>query len=143
LLYSLASDEYIDDVPHGDQYDLWRSRLSLDEYRSIMSELAGRIEGNAVLTSSWIPGADWSLTPFHAIYENACREDHDASRRFFGLLVRQAFLEDDDVWAFGRYEKDGRPIEGLTYFRLSNPRPRRAAKRTRSGCDRTAWARGV
>lgn len=25
-----------------------------------------------------------------------------------------------NIWAFGSYEKDGVPIEGLTYFKLKN-----------------------
>jgi hypothetical protein len=62
---------------------------------------------------------------FQPIYEKACRRDVDAAARFFGLLVWEVVRDDDRVWSFGRYEKDGIPIEGLTYFRLSKPPQRR------------------
>ena len=121
MLYSLDSQRYIYDIPHKRDYDVWRARLSDNEYAVIMHELESRIEGNEIVTSSWIPGADWTGSVFQPIYDRACRTDFDASARFFGLLVWEAVLNDEEVWSFGRYEKEGVPIEGLTYFKLSNP----------------------
>ena len=120
MLYSIDSQHYIYDVPHQPDYDVWRGRLSGNEYVAIMRELESRIQGDEILTSSWIPGADWTGSVFQPIYEKACRRDFDASARFFGLLVWEAVLNDEDVWAFGRYEKEGVPIEGMTYFKLSS-----------------------
>lgn len=124
MLYSLDSRRYIETIPHKRDYDIWRSRLTQSEYDAIMEELQSRIEGDEIVTSSWIPGADWTGTVFEPIYSKACRCDFDAAARFFGLLVWEAVLNHPDVWSFGRYEKDGVPIEGLTYFKLRNPPPR-------------------
>jgi hypothetical protein len=43
----------------------------------------------------------------------------DASARFFGILLWQVMMDRPEAWGFGRYEKDGAPIEGMTYFRLT------------------------
>lgn len=32
-------------------------------------------------------------------------------------------IEHPEAWSFGRYELDGIPIEGLTYFRIEAPQP--------------------
>ena len=120
-LYSLDSLSYVRDVPHKSDFLIWRSRLSDAELQAIGKELSSRISGSEVATSSWIPGADWSGTVFQPIYEKACREDFSAAARFFGILVWEAFMNDTSTWSFGRYEKNGIPIEGLTYFKIDNP----------------------
>jgi hypothetical protein len=88
----------------------------------ICDNLNSRFEGHEVDTSSWIPGADWSLTPFQPIYE-ALQDEVDAGL-FFGLIVWHVVMDRDDCWSFGRYEKDGAPIKGMTYFRIDNPAQR-------------------
>jgi hypothetical protein len=40
------------------------------------------------------------------------------------LILWQVIRKRDDVWSYGRYKKNGIPIEGLTYFRLPNPPPK-------------------
>jgi len=75
-----------------------------------------------VQTSSWIHGADCNGTVFNPIYTRACNGDERAAAKGFGLIVWDTFLRRDDGWAFGRYEKDGAPIEGLTYFKIDPPR---------------------
>lgn len=121
MLYSLDSGEYIDYIPHRKDFDVWRSRLSQDEYSAIVQELNSRIDGDEIVTSSWLPGSDWSGTVFEPIYEKACQMNEEAAAKFFGLLLWEVVLNHPDVWSFGRYEKDGVPIEGMTYFKLSDP----------------------
>jgi hypothetical protein len=121
MLYSIESKSEITSIPHAQDYTQWRSRLTDAEYAAIVAELDSRIEGTEVQTSSWIPGADWTGTVFQPIYEKACRRDEDAAARFFGLIVWDVFMQHDDWWAFGRYEKDGIPIRGLTYFKIDPP----------------------
>jgi hypothetical protein len=48
-------------------------------------------------------------------------ESERLSALFFGLLVWQVVM-DRDCWSFGRYEKEGIPIRGMTYFRIDCPR---------------------
>lgn len=108
----------ITDVPHGRDFDTWRRRLSPAEIDAIKQALEDRIDSDEVHTSSWIPGADWTGTPYEPIYVTACRHDEQAAARCFGLFVWETFMEHDAEWSFGRFEKDGTPIEGLTYFRI-------------------------
>ena len=119
MLWSIDSNEEITGIPYRKDYDRWRSGISDDEHRAIIDDLAGRIHGTEVQTSSWIPGDDWTDTVFDPIYSKACGNDPVASAKFFGLLLWEVMLNDDAYWAFGRYEKDGIPIEGLTYFKVN------------------------
>jgi hypothetical protein len=68
-----------------------------------------------------MPGSDWSQTVFDPIYSVACQCDEEAAGKFFGLILWVVVKDRPDVWSYGRYEKDGIPIRGLTYFRLDNP----------------------
>jgi hypothetical protein len=124
MLYSFDSESEITTIPRSRlrDYELWRGRLTGEEYQAILDELDCRIEGAEVQTSSWIPGSDWSGTVFHPIYERACFGDESAAAKFFGLIVWDVFLRHSEWWSFGRYEKDGIPIQGLTYFKIGSPR---------------------
>jgi hypothetical protein len=52
------------------------------------------------------------------IFDVACGMSFEASAKFFGILLWQVIIGRPEAWGFGRYEKDGVPIEGMTYFRL-------------------------
>jgi len=118
MLYNIDKKQYMDFIPYEDDFNTWRRRITEDEYNRIFDELNTRIEGDEIHTSSWIPGSDWSGTVFEPIYEKACRQDIDASAKFFGLILWEVIRRRDDVWSYGRYEKNGIPIKGLTYFKL-------------------------
>lgn len=121
MLWSIDSDEEIKNIPYKKDYDRWRSGISDSEHSAILDELSTKIHGTEIQTSSWIPGDDWTDTVYDPIYSKACLQNSVASAKFFGLLVWETMLNDDSYWAFGRYEKDGIPIEGLTYFKV-NPK---------------------
>ena len=121
MLYSIEKRRYMDFIPYEDEFTVWRSRLTDEQYERIFDELNSRIDGDEVHTSSWIPGADWSATVFEPIYSIACQHDEEASGKFFGLILWEVVRSRDDVWSYGRYEKNGIPIKGLTYFKLLNP----------------------
>ena len=123
MLYSIPDMKRIDYVPHSNDYDRWLAALNAVDpkaYQCICKELNARFDKREVDTSSWIPGSDWSGTPFDAIYW-ACQQDETAAGLFFGLLVWQVVMDREDCWSFGRYEKDGTPIKGMTYFRIDCP----------------------
>ena len=104
-------------IPHRYDYDVWRSRLTHDELQAIQDELNQRVSGTEVHTSSWIPGSDWTGTVYQPIYD-AC-QDQESAAKFFGLFLWEVMMNrEGEAWCFGRYEKDGIPIEGLTYFRV-------------------------
>jgi hypothetical protein len=119
MLYAIdGGRKLVTSVPHRREFRLWKSRLTAQEIAEIKRALDAKIDSDEVHTSSWIPGADWSGTPYEPIYLRACRRDEQAAAKCFGLLVWEVFLERSEAWSFGRFEKDGFPIAGLTYFRI-------------------------
>jgi hypothetical protein len=67
--------------------------------------------------AGWMPGHDWTGTVFEPIY-HACGRRVDTAALLFGLIVFKVFMYREDYWGCGRYEKDGKPIHSMTYFRL-------------------------
>ena len=123
MLYSVPDVRRIDHVPHAEEYRAWRTaldRIDPQAYQRIHIELDCRFDENEVDTSSWIPGSDWAGTVWEPIY-HACGQDTVSAGLFFGLLVWQVALDRADYWSFGRYEKGGVPIRGMTYFRIDCP----------------------
>lgn len=118
MIYSIESENTINTIPYKDEYDVWRSRLSDHEYEAIIQDLTGKIGATNIQTSSWMPGKNWAGTVFAPIYSKACLSDYEQAAKFFGLLVWESFPNHSDYWAFGRYELDGVPIQGLTYFKV-------------------------
>ena len=119
MLVDINTRESIDRIPHSREYDVWKTRLSqLDPtaFGTIFNELNRRVSGSKVHTSSWIPGRDWRGTVFQPIY-HAC-QDQETAAKFFGLILWEVMKKRDEAWSFGKYEKDGIPIKGLTYFRV-------------------------
>ena len=123
-LYSVDAGQYVDYIPHREDFERWRSRLNDERFGSICDELLSMIDGGEIHTAGWMPGSDWTGTPWEPIYTDACEYDQGASGRCFGLFVWAVLMEHPETWAFGRYEKDGVPIQSMTYFRLGNPPPR-------------------
>ena len=120
MLFAITSTgrRAIAEIPHREAFELWTGRLSEEQLQVICAYLSRRVDGSEVHTSSWIPGSDWTDTVFQPIYEVACGYDPDAAARCFGLILWHVMMERPENWSFGRYEKDGVPIEGLTYFRI-------------------------
>ncbi len=101
----------------GRTYALIRKRLSSNELLEIRNRLDVMIGNGEIFTSSWMPGNDWRGTPFQAIFETAALHDKQTSALMFGLLVWEAFERHPDTWYTGKFEKDGVPINGRTYFK--------------------------
>ena len=118
MLLNIDTKKEITQTPHKNEYDLWMSRLTKEDILAIKTEICGRIEGDEIATAGWIPGSDWSNTPFQPIYEKACRFDVISAGKCFGLMVWQVIMEHEDRWAFGRYELNNIPIESMTYFKV-------------------------
>ena len=106
-LYSVDSQRYVDTIPHPENFELWRARLTSEQFDAICRELRSMIDGNEIHTAGWMPGSNWIGTSWEPIYTDACLRSREASG-----------------YCFGRYKKDGMPIVGMTYFRLDSPPPR-------------------
>lgn len=126
MLFNLDIREYMDDVPRlfKKEYSTWIKKLPAEQLKTIKHSLEEMIDADEIHTSSWMPGSDWSGTVFYPIYETACRCNEDHAAICFGLILREVIIEHSDVWAYGKYEKDGVPIKGTTYFKLADPPPR-------------------
>ena len=87
MLWDVYNNKEITRIPHKAEYDVWTSRLTRDQIQSIKAEIIRRIDGDEIATAGFLPGSDWSGTPFHPIYETACRSDEEAAGKCFGLMV--------------------------------------------------------
>jgi hypothetical protein len=89
------------------------------EIASIKKQLNEMIDGTEIQTAGWMPGKDWTGSPFQSIYEKAALYNRDVAARCFGIMVWEVFMERPEKWTSGRFEKDGEPIGSMTYFRVA------------------------
>src|SRR5258705_13661144 len=87
MLISVETLEPITHIPNEREYRYWRKRLTDEQYSAIESEIERRMGAGEVQTAGWIPGDDWSNTPFEPIYSDACVYDAVASWLCFGLCL--------------------------------------------------------
>lgn len=117
MLVDLMSGEPIRRVPYEAEYRRLMSRMLPEEIAAIKARLNEMVEGTEIQTAGWMPGADWTDTPFDPIYQKAARCNQEVAARCFGLIVWEVFMERPEKWTSGRFEKDGEPIGSRTYFR--------------------------
>jgi hypothetical protein len=100
--------------------DWWRKMLKND-LPAIKAELNALIDAGDVHVSSWMPGSDWSGTPYQPIYEKAAGGDVEEAAKIFGQIVWEVFQERPERWASQPAgEIRGKPVNGRTYFRLQH-----------------------
>ena len=109
-------------VPHEPEFNALRGRLSEGEFDEMVARINQLIDesGAEIATAGWLPGSDWTGTPFEPIYTKAARRDYDQSARFFGQLVWYTVMQRPETWGSGQYEVEGRDIGSRTYFRLGH-----------------------
>jgi len=66
-LHSVDSQSCVDNIPHRETFELWRSRLTGEQFDAICDELRGMIDGSEIHTAGWMPGNDWTGTPWEPI----------------------------------------------------------------------------
>lgn len=125
-LFSIDGDE-MTTVPHEDQFEGWKSRLTAQEIDAIHNEFDGLINrklssAEEILTSSWMPkelchddGHEWYGTPFFVIWEKSCRQNWEQTGWCFGLFLWEHMMNRDEDWCF--YKSGDDEIRGTTYFR--------------------------
>lgn len=118
MLVDMMSGKVITQVPFVREYRAWMALMTLLEINLIKQELNAKINGTQIQTAGWMPGADWTGTPFQPIYEKAARYNTDIAARCFGLMVWDVFMNRPEKWTSGRFEKDGEPIGSRTYFQV-------------------------
>lgn len=117
MLFNIDTGKLVTKDPHKDNFKTWRDRLSDTEFNAIVNQLNSLIDKDEIHTSSWMPGNDWTGTVYEPIYTKACNCDENLSGMCFGLFVWYVFKERPDEWYHGKFENNGIPIGGMTYFR--------------------------
>jgi hypothetical protein len=122
VLIDIDSGNFINSVPFRRDFDTLRARLSEPEFDAMVARINELIDdtGSEIATAGWLPGSDWTGTPFEPIYAKAAREDFGRSAMFFGQLVWYTVMKRPERWGSGRYQVDGRDIGSRTYFRLKD-----------------------
>lgn len=116
MLWSFDSGAKVERLPHEREFLAWRKKLSDADYERVVEAISEAIGDDEVSTAGWIPGHDWTDTPYEPLYY-ACGKDSEQAGRFFGLIVFKLLMDREDrAWGFGRYEKNGVPITSMTYF---------------------------
>jgi len=118
MLFNL-SQQKIEDIPHKKDYDLWKSRLTDDQYVQIMSKLEEELNTRNVFVSSHIPGKEWDY-PLYYIYE-ACNKHFEHAAYFYGLLLWEAVIRHPAKWYFKPKDEDD-AFKGTVYFRHNEDR---------------------
>lgn len=121
MLIDIESGRVIEQVPFRHDFDVLRSRIPESDFEAMIARINELIDGSGaeIATAGWLPGSDWTGTPFEPIYAIAARQDYQRSALFFGQLVWCAIMQRPEPWGSGRYQVDGRDIDSRTYFRLA------------------------
>jgi hypothetical protein len=120
MLIDIDKNKVIERVPFQGEFDALCKRLSDAEFDAMVTRIDELIDesGAEIATAGWLPGSDWTGTPFEPIYTKAARGDFDRSAMFFGQLVWYTVMRRKEEWGSGRYQLDGKDIGSRTYFRL-------------------------
>lgn len=121
MLISIETGKPIDRIPGRREFEALRKRLTDAEFATMVDRVNELIDdsGGEIATAGWLPGSDWTGTPFQPIYDKAARGDFQRSAMFFGQLVWYTVMHRPESWGSGRYQVDGRDIGSRTYFRLN------------------------
>jgi hypothetical protein len=104
--------------PHAQNVALMRRHCGVARYRAMLDDLEQRVHDKEVATSSWMPPReDWRTTAYAPLAEIA-NGNWGISGKLFGCLVFAHFMGRAERWGFGRYMRNGSPINGVTYFLL-------------------------
>lgn len=89
---------------YADRFSLLEKRLSKAEFEAIEARIneLGDEAGGEIATAGWLPGNNWTGTPFDPIYQKAAKRDHTLSAQLFGLFVWYTIMRRPEAWASGR-----------------------------------------
>ena len=87
MLFDMMTGTEITRIPYERDYRLFMSRMTREEIDRIESTLDELIDGTEIQTAGWMPGHDWTDTPYEPIYTKAAHRNYELSARCFGLMV--------------------------------------------------------
>ena len=118
MLIDIDSGKEITRIPHSETFELIRGRLKPSDFNGVIGEINKRIDeaGGKIATAGWLPGSDWSDTPFQCIYDTAARKYRELSAKMFGIMVWYTVMKRPERWGSVKYDEIG----SRTYFRLGD-----------------------
>lgn len=113
----------IERVYHKTDFDIMKGNIPTNDMIKIKEELNILIkkayddvdEDNNILTSSWVPGKDWTGTVYDSIYKNGAKSNFSSAAKLFGLILMETFIEQKEEWVFMKADND--QISGSYYFK--------------------------
>lgn len=113
-------------VPFKNDYLIWKNRLTKEEYNGLFNVLTVEVDKvseqpaqKQFLTSSFLPGSDWTNTPYQIIYEKACVYNEQHAAFFFGLILMDVIIQHKNKWCSVKLKSFvEKGIKGSTYFRM-------------------------
>ena len=127
MLFAISNDANIKEImsiPSRRQsfFSERMENMSTEDYQQIRDTLSDHFENKEVDCSSFVPGSDWTGTPYEPIYW-ACDENIEEAGFLFGLILWQFMIDHEDAWAFTSAEDSfpERNIRGKVYFRIDLP----------------------
>ncbi len=115
MLFNLDNDP-MNTLPHADEYRLWRSNISDDDYDWIVTEINTFVDNQQSFVSSYLPSQLWGNSPCQPLL-NACGQSREQAGLFFGLIVWEAIKARSDDWYFKPNEREDRDVMGKVYWR--------------------------
>jgi len=105
MLIDIDTGKVIGQVPFQRDFGTLRGRLTAAEFEAMVGRINELIDASRseIATAGWLPGSDWTGTPFQPIYEKAARSDFQRAALFFGQLVWYTIMKRPERWASGRY----------------------------------------
>lgn len=118
MLYNIYGQE-ISKVSYQETFNCFYKldKIERDKINSKLQEIINETslkDNNKILTSSFIPGKDWTNTVFQPIYEKASDCNEELAAKIFGLVLMQNFIDNDKEWVFMKPENTD--IKGSYYF---------------------------
>ena len=94
MLIDIDKNKVIERVPFQGEFDALCKRLSDAEFDAMVTRIDELIDesGAEIATAGWLPGSDWTGTPFEPIYTKAARGDFDRARELIEKAARVAAL---------------------------------------------------
>ena len=119
----IKKEKKVTHIPHQKENEAVIQNIPPTDLQKIRETLQDFLDktalGSEVLTSSWIPGSDWTGTVYEPIYI-AAKKNIDRAAMVFGTILFQEVVNHENSWSCGRYQLNGKNIKGMTYFRIRN-----------------------
>lgn len=118
MLYSIGGKR-IEGIPRQrrESFDAWMKNLKKDDYdkvREAINEYVDGVPTDKPFNSSFVPGNDWTDTPYEPLYY-ACNQNQEHSGWFFGLILWQVMIDHSEDWVFKPSDQDD-DILGTIYW---------------------------